>query len=150
MRRQDGFSYWIVLFLVATLSIVSVRAIENTLTKERREKETELLWRGMAYREAIRMYYESSPGTAKSYPAELQDLLLDTRLVRQTRPLRRLYSDPLSGGDWEVIRNDDGRVTGVFSRSKQAPIKRAGFPEGLEAFAGANAYSDWKFDYHPN
>jgi type II secretory pathway pseudopilin PulG len=149
MRRQDGFSYVIVMFLVAVLSITAVRALENTLTMERRDKEAEVLWRGMAYREAIRIYYESSPGTGKSYPQELKDLLYDARLVRPTRPLRRMYSDPLSGEDWGVVRNDEGRITGVYPNSNDKPLKRAGFPNELAVFATAQHYSDWKFIYQP-
>lgn len=149
MRRQAGFSYVIVMFLVAVLSIVAVRALENTLTMERRDKEAELLWRGMAYREAIRIYYETSPGTSKSYPKELADLLQDKRLVRPTRPLRRLYPDPLSGGGWGVLRNEDGHVVGVYPKSDERPLKRAGFPEALKAFTNATHYSDWKFTYQP-
>jgi type II secretory pathway pseudopilin PulG len=149
IRRQGGFSYVIVMFLVAVLSIVTVRAMENTLTMEKREKEAEALWRGMAYREAIRVYYESSPGTEKSYPQELKDLLYDARLVRPTRPLRRLYTDPLSGGEWGVVRNDAGRIIGVYPNSNAAPLKQAGFPDILATFTAAMHYSDWKFIYQP-
>ena len=149
MRRESGFSYVIMLFLVAALSVIAVRALENTLTKERREKEAELLWRGMAYREAIRIYYEHSPGTDKSYPEELRDLLFDGRLVRPSRPLRKLYPEPLLGGEWGVMRNREGHVIGVYPRSNEAPIKRAGFPKELEDFATARSYADWKFMYEP-
>lgn len=149
MHRQAGFSYVIVMFLVAVLSIAAVRALENTLTLERRDKEAELLWRGMAYREAIRTYYENSPGTGKSFPKELKDLLQDNRLVRPTRPLRRLYPDPLSGGEWGVLRNEDGNVIGVYPKSSDRPLKRAGFPQVLIAFTNAAHYSDWKFTYQP-
>ena len=149
MRQEQGFSYVIVMFLVAVLSITAVRALENTLTRERRDKEAETLWRGLAYREAIRIYYESSPGTGKSYPQELKDLLYDSRLVRPTRPLRRLYTDPLSGGAWTVIRNEEGRIIGVRPNSNTVPLKQAGFPDTLDAFTGAKHYSDWKFVYQP-
>lgn len=149
MRRQEGFSYVVVMFLVAVLSVSAVRALENTLTMERRDKEAEVLWRGMAYREAIRIYYESAPGTAKSYPQELTDLLYDGRLVRPTRPLRKLYNDPLSGGPWAVIRNEDGRIIGVHPNSDAVPIKRAGFPAELAEFEAAKHYSDWTFVYRP-
>jgi hypothetical protein len=137
------------MFLVAILSIVAVRAIENTLTMERRGKEAEILWRGLAYREAIRVYYESSPGTAKSYPQELKDLLYDARLVRPNRPLRKLYVDPLSGGEWGLVHNDAGRIIGVFPNSNAMPLKQAGFPDILAAFTAAKHYSDWKFIYQP-
>jgi type II secretory pathway pseudopilin PulG len=149
MRREEGFSYVIAMFLVAVVSISAVRAIENSLTIERRDKEAEALWRGQAYRNAIRMYYENSPGTSKSYPQELTDLLYDARLVRPARPLRKLYTDPLSGGTWNVVRNEAGRIIGVYSNLNVVPFKRAGFPDELASFATAEHYSDWKFIYQP-
>lgn len=149
MRSQRGFSYVVVMFLVAMLSLAAVRAQQNTLTMERRDKEAEVLWKGIAYREAIRRYYESSPGTGKSYPQELSDLLLDNRLVRPTRPLRKLYADPFTGGAWGIVRNEDGHVIGVYPQSAREPVRRAGFPPELAALATAKRYSDWKFIYQP-
>ncbi len=151
MRRQQGFSYVVVMFLIGALSIVSVRALESTLVAERRDLENELLWRGQAYRDAIREYYLGGPGAATSYPRELKDLLYDERLVRPTRPLRRLYRDPLSAqGDWGLIHDDSGALIGVYSRSEIRPLKRSGFPREQTAFENAQHYSDWKFVYRPD
>lgn len=146
--RQQGFSYVVVMFLVAVLSIVSVRALENTLTSERRDKEAELLWRGMAYRDAIRDYYINSPGTSQVYPQQLSDLLYDARFTVPRRPLRKLYRDPMTAdGQWELVHNPDGKLIGVRSRSTLKPIKRDGFPDDLKNFANAEHYSDWQFVY---
>lgn len=148
--RQDGFSYVVVMFLVATLSIISVRAIENTLTRERREQEAELLMRGAAYRNAIRQYYLGAPGSVQSYPKDLKALLHDDRLARPTRPLRRLYRDPMSrSGEWGLVYSESGDLIGVQSLSKARPVKRAGFPKEFSNFANAQRYSDWKFVYLP-
>ena len=89
-KKQEGFSYLIALFLVAVLSILTVRAMENVATTARREKEAELMAIGMEYRRAILLYYENSPGTAKAYPKSLSDLLLDDRATKIARPLRRM------------------------------------------------------------
>ena len=76
MRRQCGFSYVVVMFLVAVLSIFSVRALEFTSTAERREKEVDLLWAGMAFRNAIAVYRgrgDRLPGvTPPQLPGDLQ------------------------------------------------------------------------------
>lgn len=150
MRPQGGFSYVVVMFLVAVTAIVAVRALENTIQTERRNKEVELLWRGMAYRQAIQQYYQNSPGAARGYPAELENLLYDTRLVRPTRPLRKIYRDPMTEGDWVALRDESGAVIGVHSRSQAKPIKQAGFPPELQHFTNAQHYSDWKFFYKPD
>ncbi|MYM67698.1 type II secretion system protein [Pseudoduganella sp. FT55W] len=150
MRNQSGFSYVIVMFLVAVLSLVSVRALESTLTREKRDKEAQLLEIGMAYLKAIEQYYNEAPGSAQSYPAELDALLYDDRLTRPQRPLRKLFRDPISGSaEWGVVRNAAGAVIGVHSLSAGKPFKQQGFPAELQSFAGAQRYSDWKFIYQP-
>lgn len=150
MRRQDGFSYLVAMFLVAVLSVTAVRALENTIVSERRGMEAELLWRGAAYRDAIQRYYKNSPGSNQGYPHELQDLLFDKRLVRTSRPLRQLYRDPMTAdGQWAVVRDENGDVIGVRSRSAVKPLKRDGFPKHFAGFANAQHYSDWIFAYLP-
>ena len=153
MDRESGFSYVIVMFLVAVLSLVAARALQNTLTSERRMKEAELLATGMAYRKAIQQYYNNALGSAQSYPADLKEMLRDTRWSRDQRPLRKLYRDPMTGStDWGLICEPAGsgggkQVVGVYSRSARQPVKRGGFPPELAHFDKAKSYSDWRFIY---
>jgi len=141
----------VALFAVAVLTILTLRALENGATKERREREAELLFAGLAYRDAIGQYYEQSPGTVKHYPATLQALLLDERSSRTRRPLRRLYRDPVTlDTAWGIVKAPDGGVMGVYSLSGRAPVKSDAFPTGLEDFAGAASYRNWEFIYRPH
>lgn len=150
VRRQRGFSYPIALFLVAVVAITSVRALENSMTAERREKERDLLATGQAYRDAIRTYYDNSPGTSKTYPPDLQALLLDVRATRLRRPLRKLYRDPITAGtEWGIVRTDSGAVKGVYSLSALKPFKTDGFAAELKSFQGAREYKQWQFVYEP-
>lgn len=145
-KQQGGFSYLIALFLVAVLSVITIRAMENLATSARRDKEAELLAIGMEYRRAILMYYQNSPGTAKAYPKKLDDLLLDARATKISRPLRRLYRDPMTNqAEWGLIKANDGGVMGVYSLSTGKPIKRKGFAPELSMFEVAVTYQDWKF-----
>jgi len=150
MQRQRGFSYPVAMFMAALLAVVSMRALENTMTAERRDKEAELLVVGQAYRDAIRTYYDNSPGTAKTYPPELSALLQDARTTRLRRHLRKLYRDPVSGsGEWGLVRTEQGGVKGVYSLSSLRPMKSDGFPAELAGFAGAAQYRQWQFVYEP-
>lgn len=149
-RREQGFSYLVALFMVAILSVLSLRGLENIRTKECRDKEAQLLFIGQAYRTAIRDYYENSPGTEKQYPPDLKSLLLDDRASRTRRPLRKLYRDPMTSNDaWGTIPAASGGVMGVYSLSAQEPIKQGGFPAGLMNFVGAKKYQEWQFVYQP-
>lgn len=150
MYHQRGFSYPIAMFLVALLALVSTRALENTSSAERRDKEAELLLAGQAYRDAIRSYYDNSPGTAKVYPPELSALLQDARTTRLRRHLRKLYRDPVTGSaEWGVVRTPEGGIKGVYSLSNLRPFKRDGFAPELSGLAGAARYRDWQFVYEP-
>jgi hypothetical protein len=80
----------------------------------------------------------------------LEDLLYDERQANPGRPLRKLYRDPITGSeDWGLVKNADGYIMGVYSLSRDVPIKRAGFPPELSNLSGAKYYSDWKFVYQP-
>lgn len=149
-RVQDGYSYVVVMFMVAFLSIASLRALEYARTAEKRDKEAQLLWTGMAYRNAIAAYYFQNSGSSKKYPAKLDDLLEHRYLNNPTRPLRKLYRDPITGSNvWGVIKNTEG-IIGVYSLSSLEPMKRDGFPPELAGLAGAKKYSDWKFVFNPD
>ena len=149
MGRQQGFSYVVVMFVVAVLSIVSVRALELSLTAERRDKERQLLWVGKAYADAIATYYAGTPGTAKLLPNNLQQLLLDPRPNSIRRPLRKLYRDPITGSsEWGYIYKDD-KLIGVYSLSTLRPLKRDGFLPEQAGFKDAPTYQNWRFVYDP-
>lgn len=147
---QQGFSYVIVMFMVAVLAIASVRALEHARTAEWRDKEVQLLWTGMAYRNAIAAYYGTGSAGSNRYPSQLEDLLYVGTMSNPIRPLRKRYRDPITGSlEWGTIRNKDGGIIGVFSLSQRAPLKQGGFAPELAAFAVARHYSDWKFVYQP-
>ncbi|GAB3265914.1 type II secretion system protein [Chitinimonas naiadis] len=156
MRHQTGFSYFVALFVVAIASIVALRAVQNSATAERRAREADLLYVGQAYQEAIRQYYELSPGSGKRYPPNMEALLRDSDTTRTRRYLRRVYRDPITGSPtWGEVPALDatGKVVGikgVYSLSTQQPIKVDGFPAALASFTGAKRYMDWQFVYQPN
>jgi type II secretory pathway pseudopilin PulG len=140
MRREAGFTYLTILFVIALMGTGLALAGEVWHTVALREKEVELLHVGNQYRKAIERYY----------PRALGDLLKDPRKPGVERHLRRLYMDPLTGSDeWGIVKAPDGGVMGVYSRSEAAPIKVAGFRPAQQGFENAKQYSDWKFIFTP-
>lgn len=150
LRRQAGFSYVLVMFAVALLAIMAVRLLDVAATNEQRAREAELLYIGNAYREAIGVFYENTPGTVKRYPEKLSDLLQDPRTTTMQRPLRKLYRDPITNdAEWGLVLGGDERITGVYSLSHKQPVKTGGFAPVLAGFALAKEYRDWRFVYVP-
>jgi hypothetical protein len=145
-RSQRGIMYLVLLFAVAATSATLAGTAALWSRVQQREREAQLLWAGDQIRRAIVAYARHSADEALRYPQALQDLLLDPRSAAPRRYLRRVYDDPMSGGaDWALIRNAQGRIVGVHSRSAQAPLRRAGFPAPLRGFEQAERYSDWRF-----
>lgn len=147
--KQCGFSYVMVLAAIAVLGIVVETGTVLSSHVKRADQEAELLYRGMAYRNAIRSYYRVNG----NYPRSLEDLVRDSRHPEKHH-LRALYPDPLAPreaerGGWTLVRGIDGGISGVASANTLEPRKKANFPKGLEKFEAAANYSQWIFEYIP-
>lgn len=144
---QCGFTYIGILFAVVIMGLVLTVAARVWTVTEQRERETQLLFVGDEFRRAIAAYYVSG----HQYPLSLQLLLADDRSPVPKRYLRRMYVDPMTGAaDWTLIYATDGvGIMGVASRSKLAPLKRAGFTLADAAFQDTDCYCSWRFSYAP-
>jgi len=149
LADQRGISLLVVLVMMVVVGLAAGVAGSTWQTIVQRARETELLWRGDQYRKAIQSYYGQGSGQVRQYPAKLEDLLKDPRSLATKRHLRRLYPDPMTGGDWALIKDAGGRVIGVHSTSTKKPFQQDGFPEEYENFAGANSYAAWEFVWKP-
>ena len=115
----------------------------------RHDKEVQLLYAGDQYRQAIRRYYFAAPrGQARMLPSTLEDLLDDTRSTVTQHHLRRLYPDPITGGDWALLMQGD-RIAGVYSPSDAEPLKRTGFEPADSTFEDKKTYREWVFAFSP-
>ncbi len=148
--RQRGFTYALVLVAVLLVGILAQRAEISNARRLQVDREQELLFRGLAYRQAI-AHFHAALGR---YPRTLDELLKDPRGHRTY--LRQLYHDPMAeparetagaAAGWRLLRAADGGIAGVASRSAQEPIKKANFPPGLEAFEDARSYAQWLFEH---
>ena len=89
---------------VFVLTIWLTAAIPVWQTQAAREKEEELIFRGLQYVEAIRRFQMKNPGR---FPSSLKDL-------EEDRFLRKPYTDPMSEvGAWNVILNPGSPAGGV-------------------------------------
>ncbi|MHB8982422.1 type II secretion system protein [Thiobacillus sp.] len=146
---QGGFSYLFVLMLIATIGLGLAMAGGLWQTDARRAREADLLFIGDQYRQAIRSYYELDPGQPK-LPQTLDDLTGDNRRPTPVRHLRRAYRDPMTGGEFVLIRARETQgIFGVHSSASGVPLKTAGFAAEYDTFADATSYSEWRFVFTP-
>jgi type II secretory pathway pseudopilin PulG len=170
LRSSDGFTYIAALVMVVIMGIILGQAASVWSTRMKRERETELIFRGTQIRDAMRRYYGMAPdpygptpGAAPLLPLtipatapkinELKDLVQAPTAAGKRRYLRKLYLDPMTGKDFELLRNPNQQIVGVRSTSGGAPIKQGNFPFDLfpDDFEGKKKYSEWWFvcDHYP-
>jgi type II secretory pathway pseudopilin PulG len=142
-KRQLGFTYIAALILVALLGGGLAAYGELATHARQRESEAQLQWVGNQFREAIGLYYQRTPGSAKQFPQKLEDMLEDRRFLSRQRYLRRIYDDPLTGKSaWGLIMAPEGGITGVYSLAEGRPIR-----SGLNGETAS--YRDFRFIYTP-
>ncbi|CAK0781592.1 hypothetical protein CCP3SC15_930023 [Gammaproteobacteria bacterium] len=108
-QNQYGFTYLGLLFAVAMAGVALAATGVLWSTQRQREREQDLLFVGNQIRQAIRSYYEHSPGLVKRYPAKLDDLLRDNRFLTVQRHLRQRYMDPMTGArEWGLVMAPKG------------------------------------------
>ena len=151
--NRKGFTYLMAMMMVMVMGIMLSAVGQSWKTVMQREREEELIFRGRQYKDAITRWYTPRPGTGQHVATplrELKDLQQDPRTLTTVRYLRRLYTDPMTGKDWNVISDPNKGITGIASTSEAKPLKTGGFPDDLLELSGKERYSDWLFVYVPS
>lgn len=148
LKNQRGVTYLMLMFAIVLIGITMTAAAKQWKAMVQREREADLLTKGMEIQNALALYSARMkagrvmPGEV--YPQSLADL---TRLPKPF--LRKAYADPMARGDWEYLRAPTGGIMGVRSKSRSTPFKKHDFPQPVRHFEGRASYRDWVFQY-PN
>lgn len=146
-RQQSGLAYLALLAAVAVMGMVAAHTVQQGAAQAQHALEEELVFIGEQFRVALDRYARATPaGTARA-PRELEDLLRDPRRPAVVRHLRQLYADPMTGrADWEPVRDAQGLILGVHSRSSRKPLRLQGPPGQLPPGDGGwQSYREWVF-----
>ncbi len=143
---QAGVIYLAMLLTVAALSGVSAMGLRVAKTIQQRQAESELLWIGQAFRNALQSYAEATPNGLPNTPESLAELLRDPRSPGIKRHLREIYRDPFTGNqDWGIVRGPDRRIVGIHSLDAGEVLKQQNHPMELAGLSAAKRHSDWIF-----
>jgi type II secretory pathway pseudopilin PulG len=129
-RGEKGYNLVVLIVAVAVLNILIAAMLPLWSTAIRREKEEELVFRGLQYAEAIRVFHTRY----QRYPNKLEELL-----EIKPRCIRQLWKDPMTDdGKWALIFQNQPQEIRVpppgGSRQKPLAGQRSGAgggaPEG--------------------
>lgn len=159
LTSSAGFTLIVAMTAVVIIGIMLGATGQSWKMFMKREREEELLFRGMQYQAAIERWYNPNPpklapGVPKprgNDPStrplkDLKYLLQDPNSPGPKPYLRRLYTDPVTNRDFEPFI-ENGAITGVRSTSEEAPVKMGNFPETLKELEGKTTYKEWVFVY---
>jgi type II secretory pathway pseudopilin PulG len=102
-RREDGYVLLTLLLIVALMSIVALTVAVPIKFELQRDREQEMIHRGVQYSRAIRNYYKKFG----RYPTRLEDLDNTNNL----RYLRKHFKDPVTGKDFKLLHYGDPGVS---------------------------------------
>jgi type II secretory pathway pseudopilin PulG len=149
-RSSDGFTYMAALFMVVIMGIMLGAVGQSMRVIMKREKEKELIFRGLQYRDAIERW--SKKGVPLKDLKDLVEPTVSSNIDRsKDRLLRKLYKDPMTeDGKWKTLPNPPDPIQGIYgvaSTSNEEPFKQKNFPEVIKNFEEKKKYSEWEFVY---
>ena len=132
---ERGYILLTLMLVVSLLAIAALALAPDLAFQTRRDREEELIHRGVQYSRAIRAYFKKFG----RYPSRIEDL----ENTNNQRFLRKRYKDPITGQDFKLLHFGDaqmsmgGPVAGATPANAMAGAAMAGAAMAGAAMAGA-------------
>lgn len=101
---ERGYILLVLLLFVALLSIGFLAMVERVDFQSKRDREEELIHRGVQYARAVRKFVKKFG----RYPTNMEEL----ENTNNIRFLRKRYKDPITGRDFKIVQYSDLRAFG--------------------------------------
>lgn len=140
INNSQGFVMVILLVAIAFTGIFITKAIPNAAVAVQRDKEDELIFRGEAIVQAVKLYKKR----IGYYPTRLEDLVnIEPKIIR------KLYKDPMTisgqhNGDWDLVTYSDGNEKGL-ANLHIVGVRSFCKKDSKKIYQGTNLISDWIF-----
>jgi type II secretory pathway pseudopilin PulG len=141
-RRQRGFTMALALAMIVVMGVMLMKAEPLISAEIQRSNEAELIFRGEAIAEAIRVYFAKF----HKYPVDLDE-------VMKVRPriLRQKYKDPMTpGGDWEYVTQVQAGASGSTEGLPIVGVRSRCTKDAIHIYQHKTLVSDWIFTADPN
>lgn len=121
LGRQGGYTYLMLLFVVAAAGLALASYGEAAQRTAERERRLQLEFVGNQFVLAMQSYVLATPAGSRRLPQRLEELVEDRRGPVSRRHLRQIYPDPYSQERvWGLLRRGD-EIVGIYS--KRVPEK---------------------------
>jgi type II secretory pathway pseudopilin PulG len=115
-RSERGYILLILMLSVALLTIAALSWVEKVDFQIKRDREEELVHRGVQYSRAVRRYFKKFG----RYPTRIEEL----ENTNNQRFLRKKYKDPITGKDFKVLRLTDVQMSFNSTPTGFTPISQ--------------------------
>ncbi|HJW08726.1 MAG TPA: type II secretion system protein [Holophagaceae bacterium] len=141
-RSERGFTMALMLAMAVVMGIMLLKAEPKLEAVVQRENEAELIFRGEAIANALKIYKAKSG----RYPQKLDDLM-------KTRPLilRQPYKDPMTkDGEWEYVYQVQPGATGDTTGLPFVGVRSKSLKDSIHVYQNKTLVHDWIFSAEPN
>jgi type II secretory pathway pseudopilin PulG len=128
-RSEQGYILLMLMLFVALLAIAAGALAPTIAFQVRRDREEEMIHRGVQYSRAIRRYVKKTG----RYPSRLEEL----ENTNNIRFLRKRYKDPLTNKDFKILHVGEVQLTGAAGIAGAAALGGGSIPGA--AAIGASA-----------
>jgi type II secretory pathway pseudopilin PulG len=102
-QSQGGYILLTLMLFIMLLVIFATSAVETITQQVKRDREEELVHRGVEYSRAVRHYYKKFG----RYPTRIEDL----ESTNSVRFLRKRYKDPITGKDFKLLHQGEVQMS---------------------------------------
>jgi type II secretory pathway pseudopilin PulG len=127
---ERGYVLLALLLFVALLSIGIFTTIQRIDFQIKRDREEELIHRGVQYSRAVRKYFKKFG----RYPTRLEEL----ENTNNYRSLRRRYKDPITGKDFKLLHLTDVQMSFNSGSAPGVPVSEMGNQQGAPGALNGN------------
>ena len=140
--RQRGFTMALLLAMIVVMIILTMAAVPKASAMVQRENEAELIFRGEALANALRVY----KARTGAYPTNLDDLM-----KIRPRILRRVYKDPMTReGEWDYLYQVQPGATGDTTGLPIVGVRSKSLQDSIKIYENKTMVHDWIFSADAN
>ena len=103
-KSEQGYILLFLMLAFALMAIFAATLVTSIKFDMKRDREEEMIHRGVQYTRAIRAYYRKF----NRFPAKIEDL----ESTNQLRFLRKRYKDPLTGKEFKLVHFGEVKFSG--------------------------------------